>query len=209
MRNSVLPTLAAVMSFMAVSCGNYGNGIFEMPAAGMIDGLHASWDGIDDNTKFRCFCDRDNLYFFYEVKDSTVTLTENFKGESDVEPEDRVEIFFSPESDMRQYYCAEIDPLGRVLDYSCRFPSIMDYSWNFSTLETLGRLTGDGYSVYGKISKNELERLGLKPCKTVYIGVFRADFHADGTVNWYSYVETDDESPFFHKPDMLFRAVMR
>lgn len=209
MKNSVLLTLAAALPFMAASCGNYGDSVFEIPGAGMIDGLHAPWDGLDDSTKFRCFCDRDNLYFFYDVKDSTVTLTENFGGEADVEPEDRVEIFFSPEPDMEQYYCAEIDPLGRVLDYSCRFPSIMDYSWDFSTLETFGRLTGDGYSVFGKISRKELERLGLKPCKIVYIGVFRADFHADGTVNWYSHVETDDESPFFHKPGMLFRTVMR
>ncbi|MCM1197948.1 MAG: hypothetical protein NC308_03580, partial [Clostridium sp.] len=61
----------------------------------------------------------------------------------------------------------------------------------------------------GKISRKELYELGLKPGNIVYMGVFRADFRPDGSVNWYSHVETDDDSPFFHKPDMLFPAVLK
>ncbi|MCM1177906.1 MAG: hypothetical protein NC335_09195 [Bacteroides sp.] len=208
MKNSFAVAFVALLPFM-VSCGSVAGDVFAIGSAAGIDGLHAPWDGLDDETRFRAFCDEENLYFIYEVLDTTVTLTEGFSCEADVEPEDRVEIFLSPSPGMELYYCAEIDPLGRVLDYSCRYPSQMDYTWNFRTLEVFGHLVDGGYDVYGKISRKELYELGLKPGNIVYMGVFRADFRPDGSVNWYSHVETDDDSPFFHKPDMLFPAVLK
>lgn len=169
--------------------------------------LYAPWDGLEDNTVFHCFNDDGMLYFFYEVEDSSLTLTENFRGEADVEPEDRVEIFFSSTYDLKEtYYCAEIDPLGRVMDYSCRYYSEMDYGWNFKTLESWGKVTDKGYFVGGKIALQELYELGIDIRKPFYMGVFRADFRPDGSVNWYSYVKTDDKAPNFHKPGVLFQV---
>ena len=51
--------------------------------------------------------------------------------------------------------------------------------------------------------------MGMNLEKGFRMGVFRADFTPEGNVNWYSAVPSDDKSPDFHKPDMLFPAIMR
>ena len=69
--------------------------------------------------------------------------------------------------------------------------------------------TGMHYTVSGSIDLQELESMGLNLKDGFYMGVFRADYRSDGSVNWYSAVKSDDESPDFHKPDMLFKAAIR
>ena len=206
MKRIVIALLA--LSLLA-SCGNRGGGnVFFIGPAAEINTLHAPWDGLDDNTTFRCFSDSEWFYFTYEVEDATITLKDDYQGEKDVEPEDRVEIFFSPREEMDIYWCAEIDPAGRVLDYEAKYYRVMDYGWNFSTLELASNIKENGYTLWGKISKDELRRLGVD-LSNFRMGVFRADFRPDGSVNWYSAVPTEDKSPDFHKPDLLFSASMR
>lgn len=203
-RNSLL---AAILLVLLSACGSSHRQIDSVEG---IHALYAPWDGLEDNTVFHCFRDGGTLYFFYEVEDESLTLTENFRGEADVEPEDRVEIFFSSTYDLTEtYYCAEIDPLGRVMDYSCRYYAEMDYGWNFKTLESWGRITDNGYIVGGKIALRELSELGIDVRKTFYMGVFRADFRPDRSVNWYSYVKTGDKAPNFHKPGVLFPVIIK
>lgn len=203
--------LLSAVGTAALSCGNLnGNGdAFVVSPSAAIDGLHAPWDGLEDNTLFRCFSDGDSFYFYYEVTDSTPTYAENFDGEATVENEDRVEIFFSPKRSMDDYYCAEIDPLGRVLDYSGHYYRDIDYGWDFRTMRLVGQLTENGYIVAGKVSKDELCELGCDLGNGFWMGVFRADYHPDMTVNWYSAVSTDDISPDFHKPEVLFFTKIR
>ena len=208
---AVLVPLVAAGFAAAVSCRHAveTDSVFTAGPSAVISGLHAPWDGLEDNTLFHCFSDADSFYFVYEVTDSTLTCTADFKGESDVENEDRVEIFFSPERSMDVYWCAEIDPLGRVLDYSSRYYRDMDYGWNFSTMKLLGHLTENGYIVAGKVSKSELRELGCDLEGGFWMGVFRADYRPDMTVDWYSAVSTDDVSPDFHKPDVMFFAKIK
>lgn len=198
--------LAAVA--LALSCRPAPEAeVFTVGPTASVYGLHAPWDGLDDDTVFHCFTDDDTFYFQYIVNDSTITLEEPYTGESSVEREDRVEIFFSARQEMDVYYCAEIDPLGRVLDYSSRYYRDMDYNWDFETMELWGTVTAKGYVVGGSVKKAELVKLGMD-LNAFYMGVFRADYRPDLSVNWYSHVETDDKSPDFHKPDVLFPAKM-
>ena len=198
--------LSCALAFCLSACRQTSNSCFEIGSVACIDGLYAPWDSLEDDTAFRCFADSSNFYFYYEVRDSTITLVPNYVGESDVEVEDRVEIFFSPVSSMDEYYVAEIDPLGRVLDYKGLYYRHLDYGWDFSSMSLIGVLTQSGYVVAGKIGLGELEALGLNLGDGFYMGVFRADYRPDMSVNWYSAISTDDKSPDFHKPDMLFKA---
>lgn len=188
--------------------GLYGCSAFKIPQTASINGLHAPWDGLEDETRFRCSSDEDNFFFYFEVSDSSLTLNPQFESESTVEHEDRVEIFFSPTADMASYWCAEIDPLGRVLDYSAHYPQKMDYGWNFESLLVNGALVEGGYLVWGKVSLKELRQMGIEAGKQFWMGVFRADYRPDLSVNWYSAVSSDDPSPDFHKPNMLFPSII-
>lgn len=171
-------------------------------------GLHAPWDGLSNDTRFTCHSTADRFFFNFEVVDSTLALTEPFIVESDLEPEDRVEIFFSPDLKMKEYHCAEIDPRGRMLDYKAHFYRDFDYSWNFSTMEIRTSILDWGYRVMGSISLEELRSLGIDTTKGFYMGVFQADFTPDGSVHWYSLIPTDDAEPDFHIPDVLFKCKM-
>lgn len=173
-----------------------------------LKGFHAPWDGLDDDTEFKCNAAGKWFNFQFTVNDSTITLND-VNCEDDINPEDRIEVFFCPDKTMKRYYCLEVDALGRVMDYAASFPAKLDYSWNFETLKVSGELTEGGYVVKGKVALDELRSLGVDVDNCFYMGVFRDDFRKDGSVNWYSYIPTDDEAPNFHKPDILFKAVIK
>ena len=137
-----------------------------------------------------------------------LTVFDEFPTERTVDDEDRVEIFFSCDSLMTSYWCAEIDPKARPMDYAAHFGQPFDYEWNFRTLQAQATLTEKGYRVDASVALSELRELGIDT-KDFYMGVFRADFHPDGSVNWYSLVSTDDKSAYFHKPNVLFPATIR
>lgn len=199
--------LALACIVLLAGCRPKSSGIFHIGPSSEINTLHAPWDGLDDNTVFRCFSDSEWFWFVYDVQDTTLTLTEDFQKERDVDPEDRVEIFFSPREEMDIYWCAEMDPKGRVMDYEAKYYRDFDYDWDFQTLEVAARIKEDGYTLWGRVSKEELRNLGVD-LNCFRMGVFRADFKQVGPENWYSAVPTADKSPDFHKPDLLFTASM-
>lgn len=203
-RNNII--LYLIFILFLISCDIYkknSDSLF-INSSLSINGLYAPWDNLNDETTFNCFVDKKNFYFIFNVIDTTITYVPNFSKESDVEIEDRVEIFFSPHKTMQPYYCAEIDPNGNVLDYKGLYYRILDYDWDFTSLLISTRLTENGYIVLGQIDLQELENLGIDLYSGFYMGVFRADYKSDLTVNWYSSVISNDEHPDFHKPEMLF-----
>ena len=173
-----------------------------------VQAFHAPWDHLSNRNRFYSYSSEERFFFTFEVLDSTLTLTEPFTSEADVEPEDRVELFFSPARGMNEYYCAEIDPKGRVLDYKARHYRQFDYSWNFTSLKVSTQLTPWGYRIGGSLLRSELEQLGCNLEKGFWMGIFQDDFQQDGSVHWYSFIPTADTVPDFHKPDVLFGCVM-
>ena len=173
-----------------------------------VEVFHAPWDDMDDSTSFRCFA-TDSLFFFrFDVMENTLTLEEGFKDERDVEYEDRVEIFVSPAGKLKTYVGAEIDPMGRVMDYKCTYYRDFDYGWNFETMECSRRMTPSGYSIAGHVSWSELEDLGIDNRKGFLMGAFRADFRPDKSVNWYSLKLTSDEEADFHQRNVFLEATV-
>ena len=163
---------ACVMPFLA-ACGQNSSDIFTIND-GQINGLHAPWDGLDDDTKFRCSTDDSLFKFSFEVNDSTLTLEPEYKDKMSVIYEDRVEIFFSPDTLMSHYYGAEMDPAGRVLDYQAEYYRKFDYTWGFKTLKYTGDITertsGTGAApgrriLYGRVPRGLSQR---RVCELVF-----------------------------------------
>ena len=136
-----------------------------------VQAFHAPWDHLSNRNRFYSYSSEERFFFTFEVLDSTLTLTEPFTSEADVEPEDRVELFFSPTRGMNEYYCAEIDPKGRVLDYKARHYRQFDYSWNFTSLKVSTQLTPWGYRIGGSLLRSELEQLGCNLEKGFWMGL--------------------------------------
>ena len=129
--------------------------------------------GRRDKTKFHCSVDSELFKFEFAVDDATVCKVDKWTGESDVDHEDRAEIFFSSTADMsRPYYALEIDRAGRVHDYRAVHYRKFDSSWNFRTLKVSTRESPGGYAVSGSIVLDELKSLGLGCKQPLYLGVF-------------------------------------
>jgi len=161
-------------------------------------GLTDPWDlKRKDRTRFDYKITDGYFYFYFKTIDSTITLS-SFSKESSVAEGDRVELFFSPKSDLSKYYCVEIGLEGDVLDYKAKYYRKFNDKWDFKSLEVAVSANDDQYIVEGRISLEELK--SLKLIGEVYLGVFRADFQAPGKVNWYTKTIPDTKTPDFHIP---------
>ena len=163
----------------------------------------------DDATTFTWWCTADSLHFRFKVNENTPVVEDSIASESDIGPEDRVELFFCPAPDMSsEYYCVETDIAGRTMDYRIRYYREFDYDWSFGGFRAVPSRTSDGYGMEYAFSRDYLESLGIG--REFWIGVFRADFRPDGSVDWYSLrAAFDDVEPDFHKPDMLLKCTLK
>ncbi|MBP8261063.1 MAG: DUF4838 domain-containing protein [Verrucomicrobia bacterium] len=158
-------------------------------------------------TQFRALVDSERLWFAFEVEDEDIVLAKEFTGESSVDQEDRVEIFFARDAALNRYFCLEIDPLGRVHDYAASSYRKFDDSWNCPGLRTAGKIGMRGYTVEAAIPLQTLsELLGrrISPGASLRVGLFRAEFRkgalGDADENWMSRVKPDTVTPDFHVP---------
>src|SRR5690554_3307575 len=127
-----------------------------------IQGLNAPWTlKCFDQTTFKCFYTENLFCFSFNVVDETI-ITYDFEDELTVAKGDRVELFFSASSDLKQYYCVEIDPIGNILDYSTQYYRKFDEDWDFNQLIVATQYTSQGYVVEGCISLSELKQLGIE-----------------------------------------------
>ncbi len=162
------------------------------------------------STQFRAVCDHASFFFCFEVQDSDIVAAEAFADESVVNGEDRVEVFMSCDTEMKRYYCLEIDPLARVHDYAATYYRKFDSSWNCPGLRVAASRSGQGYVVEGSIPLATLESLGLWSRSAglpLRAGVFRAEFsHTRGgppEEHWISWIDPGTREPDFHVPGSL------
>jgi hypothetical protein len=158
-------------------------------------------------TEFRALCNDNYFYFSFTAYDEDVIVEEKFGTESVVAREDRVEIFLACDDKLKEYFCLEVDPLGRVLDYAASYYRKFDNSWDLPRARTAASITNEGYTVEGSIPLKSLEAIGLPPLGTgrlLKAGLFRADFNhglnSKPKEQWISWVDPATERPDFHVP---------
>ncbi|MDO5566157.1 MAG: carbohydrate-binding family 9-like protein [Planctomycetia bacterium] len=152
--------------------------------------------------------DRQLAFRFVAHENDTVVLDSPLKDKMDVIQECRVEIFMQAEPDMARYYCLEMDPKGRVLDYQASYYRTFQRQWQCPKLQLLGRKTPDGYEVEGTLELDILRQLGILAAdNTMRAGLYRAAFRhgTDGNViqRWISWINPNTPEPDFHVPTSL------
>ena len=157
-------------------------------------------------TKFRALHNREWLYCLFEVTDPDVNIHQDTNNKTEVASSSRAEIFFKIDDKLNPYYCLEIDPLGRVLDYRGTYHRNFDLKWSWPADDLIVRSgrKKDRYTIELAIRKASLERLGLLKDKTLQAGLYRADCsRKDGgsrDFRWISWVNPDSKTPDFHIP---------
>jgi len=159
-------------------------------------------------TRFCYVTDGKFIFFAFECRDQDLVLHgKTPPREEKVAEGDRVEIFFSRDTSLKEYWCVEIGPTGRVLDYKASFYRKFDDSWDLPGLEVEGRTCRKGYVVEGKFPVSALENLtgvSLLEGRAVLAGVFRAEFsHSESSLveeKWISWIRPACGKPDFHIP---------
>jgi hypothetical protein len=180
-------------------------------------------------TEFRALCDDRHFYFAFRVHDDDIVVLDKLRDKQDVVFEDRVEMFFSRDDQMRDYYCVEIDPRGRAYDYRGSFYRRFDPAWSWPGLETKASPLERGYVVEGRFTLDGFEALGfprLRPGVKIRCGLYRAEFSHDRSgrpvvqretihnrgrkldgppplEEWISWVDPRTAEPDFHVPSSL------
>ena len=160
-------------------------------------------------TSFRAFYSDEYVFFFFEAVDADLVITSG-PGEQSVEQGDRVELFFSAGSNMDRYFCLEIDPAGKVLDYKASFYRKFDPAWDLGGLITAARLVPGGYEVEAAVPARWFRDSGISSMEkgsSFSIGIYRAEFShsASGapTEEWISWKNPGTVEPDFHVPSSL------
>lgn len=185
-------------------------------------GFHYPWESIAaPRTSFRAVADADTFYFSFVVEDADVVVLDESIGEREtVDAEDRVELFFAPTPvdeavnyALPTYYAVEVDPAGRVHDYSMIYYRQIDSDWALDGFIAAGKQIAGGYSVEASIPLDSLRDLGLlHDDGTMRTGAYRAEFsgeQGDLMMQWISWVDPETVVPDFHVEESfgVFRFV--
>lgn len=133
-------------------------------------------------TEFRAWTVSDRLHFIFNVEDRDIIVADKWNGESTLDGEDRVEVFFAKDPALKDYWCLEIDSKGRVHDYHAQHYRRFDSTWNCPGLQTSATRTTNGYEVHATLPLATLSALLGKPIargSEVHLGLFRADFYGN------------------------------
>ncbi len=175
-------------------------------------GFHFPWDPKEvPATVFKAYHDGSDFYFSFDITDGEVLASEEWVNESTVDNEDRAELFFAAAdvhlptpSGMPTYFCIEVDPKGRVHDYSVVYYRHFDSEWNMADLKTAAVVTETGYTIEGSVPLQTFRDLNLISAdELMRVGVYRAEFSSqadseDILMEWISWINPKTEAPDYH-----------
>ncbi|MEN2412839.1 carbohydrate-binding family 9-like protein [Flavobacterium mesophilum] len=154
--------------------------------------------------EFRALWDEENFYFKFRVFDTDVYMDTKDDGVESICNSDRVELFFRSNDRLDPYYCLEIDPSTRLLDFHALPNKVFDYNWKWPEdhIELESSTDEVSFTVAGTISMASLKELDLIQGDIIEAGVYRAKFSKDENDNyeptWITWVNPNTEEPNFH-----------
>ena len=156
--------------------------------------------------EFKALWDAEKLYFLFKVYDDKVHIDTTDSSIESIGNSDRVELFFRTNEDMNPYYCLEIDPSIRLMDFMAYPGRKFDFNWSWPKEEIILKsdIQNDYFTVEGSITINSLKKLNLIKDNKIETGIFRAKFNKSENFRykptWITWVEPQSETPDFHIP---------
>ena len=183
-------------------------------------GSHSLWNKADklldfcspwDSEKikpieFKALCDSETLFFCFKVEDADVHIDTTDNTIKSINESDRVELFFRTNEELNPYYCLEIDPTPRIMDFKARPNKQFDFNWNWPSddIKVMSSIESTHFTVEIAISMASLTKLGLLKEGKIETGIYRAKYNKqeDGNYEptWITWVNPNTESPNFHTP---------
>jgi hypothetical protein len=177
--------------------------------ADVLDQFISPWNSeTTPEIKFRALWDGASLFFCFKVYDSIVHINQEDDTIYSIGESDRVELFFRKDKNLNPYYCLEIDPSARVMDFKAHPDKKFDFDWNWpeEDLEVKSHIGENYFTVEGAISIDSLKALELVENGKIETGIFRAKYVKREGKNsleptWITWINPNTNSPNFHISD--------
>lgn len=155
---------------------------------------------------FKSLWDDENLFFSFTVLDNEIYIHDDEDEITSINNSDRVELFFRANKKLDPYYCLEIDPTSRIMDFKAYPNKKFDFNWNWSKkdITVKSNIENNQFSVEGEISIKSLKRLKLIKNNKIETGIFRAKYIKNNNSNyeptWITWIIPETKTPNFHIP---------
>ena len=170
-----------------------------------LTGFCSPWENIERAlTTFKALWDGEHLFFCFNILDNSIHIDKTDNSYNSINVSDRVELFFRTDTSLNPYYCLEIDPTPRIMDFKAHPNNNFDFDWNWPQEDLIvkSNINDKGFSVEGKISIVSLKRLNLIHEDKIETGIFRAKYYEVGQALrkpiWLTWVDPKTETPNFH-----------
>jgi len=156
--------------------------------------------------EFKAIHNSDKIFFKFKVDDNRVHIHPSDDKNDSLNNSDRVELFFRSDVSLNPYYCLEIDPLARFMDFKAKPNKEFDFNWNWSVqdIEVKSTIQPNYFIVEIAISIQFLKDLNLLKNGKIETGIYRAKYNQqkDNSFKpiWITWVNPNTEAPNFHIP---------
>ncbi|MHB1104940.1 MAG: sugar-binding protein [Lutibacter sp.] len=165
------------------------------------------WDNEKiEKIEFKALWDSKNLFFCFTVFDNVIHIDKTDNSFESIGNSDRVELFFRTDTSLNPYYCLEIDPTPRIMDFKA-YPNknfSFDWNWPKKDLTVKSQINRNKFTVEIAISIKSLNSLNLIKENKIETGIFRAKYNElENSIFepiWISWVNPNTNEPNFHTP---------
>lgn len=175
--------------------------------AEILNDFVSAWDKKEPaKIEFRALWSSEKLYFNFKVFDNEVHIDKKENGIESIGNSDRVELFFRTDASLNPYYCLEIDPTPRIMDFIAYPNNNFDFNWNWpkNDIAVKSNIQKDFFVIEGSISLVSLKKLDLIKDNKIETGIFRAKYNKQKDLSfkptWISWVNPMSKTPNFHIP---------
>lgn len=156
--------------------------------------------------EFKALWSKDTFFFRFQVNDSEIHIDTTDNTINSINNSDRVELFFRTNDSLDPYYCLEIDPTPRIMDFKAHPNKQFDFNWKWPSKDIIVKssINKKRFTVEATISIASITKLGLIKDGKIEAGIYRAKYNKlkDGSYEptWITWVNPNTESPNFHTP---------
>jgi hypothetical protein len=165
------------------------------------------WDNKKpEKIEFRAIWDTKKIFFCFIVYDSRIHIDKKDNSIESIGNSDRIELFFRTGASLNPYYCLEIDPTPRIMDFIAYPNKNFNFDWNWPKNELMvkSQINENNFTVEIAISIKSLMNLNLIKENKIEAGIFRAKYNElENSIfepTWISWVNPSTKNPNFHIP---------
>ena len=155
--------------------------------------------------EFKALHNNKDVFFQFKVFDEDTYIHPSENKDNSINNSDRVELFFRSDENLNPYYCLEIDPTARVMDFKAHPNKKFDFNWNWpdNDMKVVSQRNENYFTVRIAISIQSFKDLSLLKENRIETGIYRAKYNKienekEYQPTWITWVDPNTDEPNFH-----------